>query len=1289
MAVQRRIASRFVLGSEVGRGTSGVVYQAYDEERGERVALKLLSSLREGAAESLMQEAQLLSSLSHPNIVKLCAYGTLDDENEEGSAYIAMEWLEGEDLGRRQKRSPLSLGGSLRLIATVADALHAAHLSGVVHRDIKPANIFLTYPDDPENPVPQLLDFGAATHWELLSLSDGAIVGTPAYMAPEQVRGEGALGPRSDLFSLGATLYELIAGHPPHEGPSFLATLARLATTVPRRLSELRPDVPLGLDYFVHRLLALNPEDRPENAREVALELRRLIGIIARGTLADSEPRSSRLGSSVLRLVTTMVALRFDDAHVRGEALLRSNARGAEVFALGPNSLVAHFGARRAVGNEAAGALKLGRLLASWGAQIGVATGRTMVPYVDLDDPIPALGDVVDRATALAREAASGQVLADATTSELGRGRYEFLVRQDGSAVVNAASKSNKEPAGGTPFVGRDAELGRIKTAFERALAEKNPVVVTISGAPGIGKTRLQREALARLGNRQETQLVHQRSEAYGSRRALGAAVDALRSMLKLGKARSIEESSAAILAHIGEAPETELLHGVDVLARLLAGQQLQQADDPRGYRDVLWLLMTRLVERSLERGPLLIQAEDLHWADRESVEWLNHLVGRVHGKPLFLLLTARHEFFAEHPDCFAQRDHVRIELRPMSGRATRLIAQSVLGDRGSEATIARIVEQAAGSPLFAEELARLSASGRNVEQAPTIQVAIQVSLDALDEDQVDALRRLSVLGFSGWDACLKVMGIEAAADVLTELASLEILTEQSSSRFPGMREWQFKHALVRDVVYQSLANEHRLSLHTLAAEWLDAQGDDAAVIARHFELSSHPQRAAEFWAVAAKQAMATHSLKEALSMAERALSFASTKEQGFARAKLLDEAWSRLDPRGSDRDSAVRAMTDNRYDEISTVYAAGARARYDAARGQGLDIDTRLGTTRDQAQRLGLHDEEAKCSAELATRAAFGGRFTEAEKEAANLLSLAERPGMRAAAVDAWQTLAIVRQSEGSLSQALDARRSAAAAARDADLRERESILTTNLGFALTTLGSRKEARELLTRGLALAEAIGSRGARHHAQMLLMCWAGAFGSDRELDGILSDVRADADAAAGNIWTAPARENLGVLYYRGVELLGSNSRGNRERARSLLKLSAEAYRTTDNRDVLPVALGMWARAELLCGQPERALSLASEAAELLAAGAPSLLNEAVVFLALHDAHSHRGDPAQAREAVGIAMSPLLRRLRGLRSTTYVKSFLIELKDNSSLIALAENYGCLPYRVREVLGRDAG
>ncbi len=223
----------------------------------------------------------------------------------------------------------------------------------------------------------------------------------------------------------------------------------------------------------------------------------------------------------------------------------------------------------------------------------------------------------------------------------------------------------------------------------------------------------------------------------------------------------------------------------------------------------------------------------------------------------------------------------------------------------------------------------------------------------------------------------------------------------------------------------------------------------------------------------------------------------------------------------------------------------------------------------------------------------------------------------------------------------ALEARRSAARAASAAGLKTREATLTINVGFALTTVGAAGEARLAIESGIALAQAVGSPGVERHGKMILLCWAATFGSDHSLDDALAEPRATAGAALAGSWVPHDRATLGVLFYRGMERL--RVPGGESDARALLKIAAQGYRATKMLDVLPVALGLWAEAERRCGDADHARDLASEAAALFDDGSPSLLNEAPVFLALHDAcvdlasirasaRRHRPRPPAPRDA---------------------------------------------------------
>ncbi|APR78087.1 serine/threonine protein kinase [Minicystis rosea] len=1308
------VAGRFRIEREIGRGAAGIVYRATDTLNGIQVALKVIAATGTDAVEQarFAREGQVLSELDHPGIVRVVAFGSLEAacpdglgrRLDEGSAYIAMEWLDGEDLQARQRRAPLPLRQSLEIGQQVALALAAAHDADVVHRDIKPSNIFILGGGEaqPASGVvlgdtggrargqalyAKLVDFGVASSSDALLTQTGSqtgAVGTPAYMAPEQARGDATADARSDIYSLGATLFELIAGRPPHMGTNSIATLARLVTTPAPRLSELLLDVPPRLDDLIHRMLSSNPDDRPASATEVASAIDDLLRDenLSGLTRAAEAPAQDRASGTGTRFVTTIVALHVARGDERAQEIDRLREQGADALPLGDDSIVAHLGTQRSYGDEGARALELGLALSARGARVGVATGRMRL------DRKRSTGEVVDRAAALAREAGGGGILADTTTADLARGRFQFKVLPRGMAMVTGLAL-RKDAGAIAPFVGRDAELIATLNAYDRCTEDATPVIVTVSGPPGIGKSRLGREFVSRLLARPESKperrhqaprLMHVRCESYGRSQALGVATDALRSLLGLSKGASLEQAEQAVAERRLQQRDGGLL------ARLLANQPFPEGIDPRGARDSLYLSMTELVLGAAATEPCAMMIEDAQWSDPESIAWVDHLLARGANRPFFAMLLIRPSFWRGQGQRFVGRDHVRIELRPIARRATREIARAMIGAAASDAMLDQVAQQAAGSPLFAEELARVIAAGKDMGKAPTIEAAIQVSLDALEETTRDAVVRASVFGMSVWDGSLTALGVAEPESALRKLVAAEMIVENASSRFAGTREFIFKHALVRDVAYASAGEDLKKDLHASAARWLAVMGEDAATVAQHFDLGGLHEEAADHWENAARRALATNSLREAVTMADRALTFAEQRPVAFARAVLLDEAYSRLDARASERDSAIRAMSENVFDEASELRTMGARARYDDACASGSpDIEDRLIHVRDRARALDLVDEEARCSATLAQRHAFAGALVGAEREAAALLDLAERRSIVWAAVDAWQVLAVVHQTRGELATALEARRNAARAARAAGLQEREAILTMNVGFALTTIGAWEEALSEIQTGLGKAQEIGSAGGVRHGQMVLLCWAATYGADARLDAALSEPRESADEAAAGTWVVRDRATLGVLFYRGCELLRGDT-STLPKARALLKTAAEAYRSTDNRDVLPVALGFWAEAERRFGHADQGVEIASEAARLIEAGAPCLLNEAPIYLALHDACVDMGDLTGARDAMQRGVAPLLRRLKGLEGTPYARSFLLGLPHNSALLAAAEAYGCIPEEIERLLRR---
>lgn len=262
---------RYPIVRVLGRGAMGVVYEGRDPNIGRRVAIKtaraeLLGS-REDQAELLerfLREARAAGILNHPNIITIYDVG-----EEDGTAFIAMEFVEGQSLEEHiASRRRFPLAESVELIAQIAEGLACAHEQGIVHRDIKPANIML-----PRNGPPKVADFGIARTKDSSLTQEGVLIGTPSYMSPEQFMGHGVDG-RSDLFSLGIILYELLTGERPFPGEAFGTIMHHVLKSAPVAPNELNFSVGAPLGKVALKALAKAPQDRYSSGRALAAALR-------------------------------------------------------------------------------------------------------------------------------------------------------------------------------------------------------------------------------------------------------------------------------------------------------------------------------------------------------------------------------------------------------------------------------------------------------------------------------------------------------------------------------------------------------------------------------------------------------------------------------------------------------------------------------------------------------------------------------------------------------------------------------------------------------------------------------------------------------------------------------------------------------------------------------------------------------------------------------------------------------------------------------------------------------
>src|SRR3989442_3062497 len=297
---QYRRVGKFELHELIGEGAMGTVWKAYDSVIRRYVALKLLSRAGRStdAQDRFMREARAAGALQHPNIVTIYDLGEADDQ-----LFIALELVDGRDLSQLiAEEEPLALERRLDIAIDVLQGLAYAHGRGVIHRDIKPSNVRIA-----SDRSVKIIDFGIARLQTADITGSGAIVGTPTYMAPEQIT-NGPITPATDLFAVGCLLYELLSYRKPFEGETVHGVLYQVLTTDPKPLRAIAPSLPLALDRVVAKALNKVPEDRYENARHMQSALASIRAALSGASepTARLAPRWTPLPDAALRLVTHM-----------------------------------------------------------------------------------------------------------------------------------------------------------------------------------------------------------------------------------------------------------------------------------------------------------------------------------------------------------------------------------------------------------------------------------------------------------------------------------------------------------------------------------------------------------------------------------------------------------------------------------------------------------------------------------------------------------------------------------------------------------------------------------------------------------------------------------------------------------------------------------------------------------------------------------------------------------------------------------------------------------------------
>jgi len=746
----RRVGQYRVL-DVVATGGMGIVYKAHDERLARNVALKFLPphlSRQPAPKERFLVEARAAAALEHPNICTILEIGETDD----GQLFLAMPLYDGETVGARLARGRLRFVDVVPIALQIARGVGAAHARGIVHRDIKPSNVMLL----PDGTV-KVLDFGIATMAERPEGSVDVGFGTLAYMSPEHLRGD-AIDQRTDVWSLGVLLHEMLTGARPFDGADRHAMVDSILHGEPHFIATSHPDVPIGIDKVLQRALAKPLESRYPSMPVFAADLAALLA----GRESSSAPAEARRGASpappvespaiterrraavlvtilsdygsLVERITPLDAQRLV-AEVRDAAVEVVRRHGGLVNQAIGEELVSVFGVPAAHDDDELRAVRAAlelharveRLAADADPalavhiQSGLHAGSLVVQRLSEGPRRYAIvGSASTVASRLAMLAAPGDVVLSQECQRLlspfvhTAACAPIVLESDAPAVTpfrvigQTGLETRLEASkrrGLTPYVGRDDEIARLCSHIDRARLG-NGQVIAIVGDAGVGKSRMLYELRERLSAAGDVQTFQGRCRAFGDVAPYSPFIEIIRAVVNV-KARGGADEREIVAKVRAIDPSLEsfvplYLHLLSVpsekypLPRHLQGEHLQAA-----LVDAVAAMFTVLSRQAA----LVVLLEDWHWAESASREVLARMMDIVPSERIVFVVTARPEAAvvgAWPPDATVLR------LEPLDFAASAAIVEAGLGaGRVSTPLARRLFERTEGNPFFLEQVCR------------------------------------------------------------------------------------------------------------------------------------------------------------------------------------------------------------------------------------------------------------------------------------------------------------------------------------------------------------------------------------------------------------------------------------------------------------------------------------------------------------------------------------------------------------------------------------------------------
>jgi class 3 adenylate cyclase/tetratricopeptide (TPR) repeat protein len=916
---------RFEILEKLGKGGMGLVVRARDEVLQRIVALKFISPGRELSRESLdrllQEEARLVAQLDHENIVRI-----FDVSEWNGSPFLIMECLDGQSLDALLRHGPLELPRALHILGDIAAGLAHAHSRNIIHRDLKPSNVFIL----PDGQV-KLLDFGLARFASSLHLPQE---GTPAFMAPEQWRGQ-PQDMRTDIWAAGLLLYQMLTGTLPYDSGDLQMRRERVLSAEPvTPVRTFRPDLPEPVDRFLARALAKAPARRFQSALEMRERLRVLEWSLAPSAGAPPPrftPHRRQVTLVCCRLSAHLESFDTEDVSELQAAFQQACSRvierhGGWVALRVGDEVLGCFGYPLAREDDVLCAVRatlvLTRLAGElpWAeqAELAVQVGvHTDMVVLDVFDPSgmkgysPSIqGEAPHVARWLARQAAPGTANLSENTCQGARGNFVTvpLGSQAFSSAVGAVQLDvhrvlSERPEitrfgrartqGLTPLVARSDEMRQLVARWEGARRGQGTVVL-LSGEAGIGKSRLIQELCEHVAREGEL-CVSSQCWPQLSRSAFHPVLEWVVHLLGLDPEAPPAHRWARLEGML-KTLDIPLPEGLLLLGQLLAlppredlPPLLLSAEQQRERTlETLATFLLRLPARLPGRnglGCLLLVLEDLHWADPSTLQLLTLLQERIELGGVFLLLSARPQLR------LSWRRHAgfhRLVLDRLAAEDTSEMVRRLTQNQSAlpRQTLEFLVRQTEGIPLFIEEMTRMvltraAPGGEARPEGPlpvTLQELLLARLDLLSEEQKELAWKGAVIGRSFTQGQLAALSSER--DVtrlrrdLAELVEEGLLLSKGDDAEP---RYEFKHALIQEAAYESLLKPRRRQYHHQVACLLEHPASGAVtappeLIAHHYTRAGELEPAIRFWAQAGELALRRSAFEESVAHLEEAL---------------------------------------------------------------------------------------------------------------------------------------------------------------------------------------------------------------------------------------------------------------------------------------------------------------------------------------------------------------------------------------------------------------------------------